>query len=225
MLKKILIVLVVLVAGVLIFASTRPDHYHVDRSVTIAAPPAVIFAQLEDFKKWPAWSPWEKRDPQMKKSFEGPPTGVGSSYSWQGNKEVGKGKMTIIHSEPPQHIRLRLEFMEPFAAVATSGFELSPQGGNTVVTWGMDGTNNLISKIFSLAMDMDKMIGGDFESGLASLKGLSEAEAARRAQAESQANAAALAARQAAGAAAAPPVAAAPAAGKSGAQRPAKPQR
>lgn len=192
MLKTVLILVALVVGGVLVFASTRPDKYHVERATTIAAPPEVIYAQLVDFKNWPAWSPWEKRDPQMKKSFEGAPWGAGSSYSWQGNKEVGKGKMTIVTSEPPQHITYRLEFLEPFKSVADTAFTLVREGDSkTVITWAMDGTNNFISKLFSVVMNMDKMIGGDFEAGLASLKSVSEAEAAKRAQQMAQAAAAA----------------------------------
>ncbi|MBC8133613.1 MAG: SRPBCC family protein [Deltaproteobacteria bacterium] len=191
MLKKILIVVAVLVAGFLVFVSTRPDSYHVERSTSIAAPAAVIFAQLDNFKAWPAWSPWEKRDPQMKKTFEGPPSGVGSSYSWQGNKDVGQGKMTILVSEPPNHIRYQLEFIEPFVSTAATGFTLASQGDKTNITWGMDGTNNFVSKIFGVFMNMDQMIGADFESGLAGLKAVAEAEAAKRAAAEAQAAASA----------------------------------
>ncbi|MEO8213108.1 MAG: SRPBCC family protein [Myxococcales bacterium] len=192
MLKTVLILVALVFGGLLVFASTRPDKYHVERATTIAAPPEVIYAQLVDFKNWPAWSPWEKRDPQMKKSFEGPPSGAGSSYSWQGNKEVGKGKMTIVTSEPPQHITYRLEFVEPFKSVADTGFTLLREGDSkTAVTWAMDGTNNFISKLFSVVMDMDKMIGGDFAAGLASLKSVSESEAAKRAQQLAQAAAAA----------------------------------
>jgi hypothetical protein len=204
MFKKILIVLVVAVAGFLVFASTRPDSYRVQRSLPMTAPASVVFAQLDDFRAWPAWSPWEKKDPQMKKAFDGPPKGVGSSYAWQGNKEVGKGRMSIVASEPPTHLGLKLEFMEPFSAVAATGFTLVPEGEKTTVTWAMDGTNNFVGKIFSVFMDMDKAIGGDFETGLASLKAVSEEEAGKRAAAEAQAaaKAAALDAKTAADAAA-----------------------
>src|SRR5450432_2439033 len=205
MVKKIFIVLLVLGAGVVVFASTRPDNYHVERATRMAAPAAVIFAQLEDFKAWPAWSPWEKKDPQMKKTFSGPPTGVGSSYAWKGNKEVGSGRMSIVVSEPPSHIRYQLEFLEPFAAVAATGFTLVPQGDQTLVTWAMDGSNNFLGKVFSIFMDMNKLIGGDFETGLSALKTVAEQETARRAA--DQAKVAAAAAAQAAAQAAAGPAA------------------
>jgi uncharacterized protein YndB with AHSA1/START domain len=194
MFKKILIVLVVVVVGFLAFAATRPDTYHVERSTKIDAPAALIFAQLEDFKAWSTWSPWEKKDPDMKKSFEGPPSGVGSTYSWQGNKEVGKGKMSITASEPPRQIKYRLEFMEPFSAIAANGFTLAPDGDKTVaVAWAMDGTNNLMGKVFGIFMNMDAAIGGDFEKGLANLKNVAETEAAKQA-ADARAKAAAEAA-------------------------------
>ena len=193
MFKKILIVLVVAVAGFLVFASTRPDSYRVERSTTIVAPASVVFAQLEDFKLWPAWSPWEKKDPQMKKTFDGPAKSIGSSYAWEGNKDVGKGRMSIVASEPPTHIGFKLEFIEPFSAVASTGFTLASETGKTIVSWAMDGTNNFVGKIFSVFMDMDKVVGRDFESGLASLKAVSEEEAAKRAAAEAQAAAAAAA--------------------------------
>jgi uncharacterized protein YndB with AHSA1/START domain len=216
MFKKILIALVVVVAGFLVFAATRPDSYRVERSTNIDAPASVIFSQLEDFKAWPAWSPWEKRDPAMKKTFEGPPSGVGSSYAWEGNKEVGKGKMTITASEPPAQIKYRLEFIEPFTAVANTAFTLAPAGDKTVaVAWVMDGTNNMVGKIFSVFMNMDSAIGSDFEKGLAGLKAVSEAEARKQeaATAQAAAVAAAQAAKAAADAAAAAAVVAAEAAG------------
>jgi uncharacterized protein YndB with AHSA1/START domain len=203
MLKKVLIVLVLAVGGFLAYAATRPDTYRVERSVKIDAPPALIFAQLEDFKNWPAWSPWEKRDPQMKKTFEGPPSGVGSSYSWTGNKDVGKGKMTITAAEPPATVKYKIEFMEPFAAVANSTFSLTPEGEkSTGVKWEMDGTNNLMGKVFGVFMNMDSAIGSDFEKGLAALKTVSESEAQKQAAAKAQ-EAAAAAAKAAADAAAA----------------------
>jgi Polyketide cyclase / dehydrase and lipid transport len=191
MFKKVLIVLAVVIVGFLAFAATRPDTYHVERATKIDAPAAVIFAQLEDFKAWPSWSPWEKKDPDMKKTFEGPASGVGSSYSWQGNKEVGKGKMSVTASEPPRQIKYRLEFIEPFTAVAATGFTLASAGDKTsAVTWEMDGTNNLMGKVFGIFMNMDAAIGGDFEKGLASLKNVAETEAAKQA-ADTRAKAAA----------------------------------
>jgi hypothetical protein len=212
MFKKILIGLVVVVGGFVAFAASRPDTYRVERSAKIGASPVVVFTQIEDFRAWAAWSPWEKLDPQMQKTFSGPPRGVGSIYEWQGNDKVGKGKMTITDTSAPMatRIELRLEFIEPFAAVATTTFTIAPVGdGAASVTWTMDGTNNLMGKIFGIFMDMDKQIGGDFEKGLDALRVASLAEqqkviaAAAAAEDQAQVAPAAAAMTQAANAAAA----------------------
>ena len=184
-LKKVLALLAVAIGGFLAFAATRPDGYRVERSKKIDASAEVVYAQLDNFKSWGTWSPWEKRDPGMKKTFEGPASGVGAAYAWEGNKDVGQGKMTITESKPPRGgtgetalITIRLEFLKPFASVATSGFEVKPEGDKAAtVTWSMEGRNNLMGKAFGIFMNMDKMIGGDFETGLANLKGIAEAEA------------------------------------------------
>ena len=200
MLKKILVVLAVIVAGFVAFAATRPGLYRVERSTKIEASASVVFAQLADFKGWAAWSPWEGKDPQMKKTYEGPAGAVGSTYAWQGNDQVGEGKMSITEVHAPTDLKLRLEFIKPFAAVASTVFIVAPDGDATVnVTWSMDGTNNLMAKIFGIFVNMDTMIGGDFDKGLAGLKKVSEAEAkqqaaaaaAQKAKAEAEAAAAA----------------------------------
>jgi hypothetical protein len=188
MLKKILIVILVLVAGFLAYATTRPDSYKVERSTKIDAPGAVVFGELEDLKAWAAWSPWEAKDPQMKKTYEGPPSGVGAGYAWQGNDKVGEGKMTIVASQPPTQIQYRLEFVKPFAAVSTTSFNLTPDGDKaTTVIWSMEGTNNLVGKIFGVFMNMDKMVGDDFDKGLAGLKQVAEVKAKQEAAAKAQA--------------------------------------
>jgi hypothetical protein len=190
MIKKILLALVVLVGAFFAYAATRPDSYRVERATSIDAPAEVVFAQLEDFKGWAAWSPWERLDPNMKKAFHGPPKGVGAAYSWEGNDKVGKGKMTITESRPPVEVKYRLEFVEPFASTADTTFTLSPREDRAVeVRWAMEGKNNLMAKAFGVFMDMDKMIGADFERGLASLKTVAEAEAKTRAEAEARARA------------------------------------
>jgi hypothetical protein len=174
--KKVLLVLAVLVAAFLGVVATRPDTYHVERSTEVKASPEAVFAFVGDLKTFPQWSPWQKRDPNVKITISTPSTGVGASYAWEGNKEVGKGRMTIIESTPPVRTKEKLEFIEPFPSIAEAGFEVKPAGtGASTVTWSMDGKNNLIGKAFSLFMDMDKMIGKDFEDGLASLKKLVEA--------------------------------------------------
>jgi hypothetical protein len=186
--KKVLIVLVLLVGGFLVWVSMKPDTYKVERSTKIDAPPAVVFDQLEDLKAWSVWSPWDKRDPQMKKTFQGPARGVGAAYAWEGNKEVGKGKMTITESQPPTQVKYKLEFIEPFAAVAASSFNVAPEGGaGSKVTWTMDGNATFITKVMSVFKPMDEAIGPDFDKGLASLKTVSETEAKNRAVAEAAA--------------------------------------
>lgn len=184
-LRKVLLVLLIGIGGFLAFVATRPDNYRVERSQHIEAPADVVYAHLDNFKAWGAWSPWEKRDPAMKKTFEGPPSGVGAGYAWEGNKEVGQGRMTITGSQPPRggssesaELTIRLEFIKPFASVATSGFSVKPEGDKaSTATWSMEGKNNLMGKAFGVFMNMDKMIGGDFEKGLGSLKTVAEAEA------------------------------------------------
>ncbi len=186
MFKKILMGLVLVVGGFLFYASRRPDTYRVERSAKIEAPPAVVFSQLEDLKAWGAWSPWDKLDPSIKKSYAGSPKGTGASYAWEGNKKVGKGRMNITEATAPTSIALRLEFLEPFAAVANTSFKLAPEGDRTTsVTWTMEGTNNLVGKAWGVFMNMDKAIGSDFETGLAGLKTVSEAEAKKQAEAAS----------------------------------------
>jgi uncharacterized protein YndB with AHSA1/START domain len=207
MLKNILIGVTVVVGGFVAFAATRPATYRVERKTSISAPPDVIFAQLEDFHAWESWSPWDKLDPAMKRTFEGSEKGVGAVYGWEGNKDVGKGRMTVTESRPPNHLAIRLEFMEPFAAQATTTFTLRETEGKTEVSWLMDGQNDLMGKLFGMFMDMDAQIGADFEKGLASLDAVAKSEAAKRvaAQAEAEARAKAEAAVAAQAAAAAPP--------------------
>jgi len=183
--RRILIVplVVAMVAVVFLeFAATRSGTYEVVRSTKIEAPAPVVFAQLADFKAWTAWSPWEGKDPQMKKTYDGPAGAVGSSYAWQGDEKVGEGKMSITEITPPKTLKLRLEFIKPFAAVATTTFDVAPAGDNAVTAkWTMTGTNSFMSKLFGMVKSMDAMIGGDFDKGLASLKEVSETEAKKQA--------------------------------------------
>jgi uncharacterized protein YndB with AHSA1/START domain len=174
MLKRILIGLVVLVVVFLIIVAMQPADFRVTRSVTVNAPPAIVFAQVNDFHKWDAWSPWAKLDPNAKTSFEGPAAGEGAVFRWAGNKEVGEGSMTITESHPTDLIRIKLEFLKPFKAINTSEFTFTPQGDQTRVTWSMFGKNNFIAKAISLFIDCDKMVGGMFEKGLAQMKTVTE---------------------------------------------------
>ena len=174
MLKKTLIALAVIIVVFLIIVATRPADFRVTRSATIAAPPSVVFAQVNDFHKWEAWSPWAKIDPAMKQTYEGPSAGKGAVYSWAGNKEVGEGRMTITESRPSELIVIKLEFFKPFAALNTTEFTFQPEGNQTLVTWVMTGKNNFMAKAMCLFMNMEKMVGGDFEKGLASMKAVAE---------------------------------------------------
>lgn len=175
MLKKILIGLAVIVAVFIGVVAMQPSEFHIARTATISAPTPAIFAQVNDFRKWEAWSPYEKRDPAMKKSYEGATSGTGAIYSWAGNNDVGEGSTTILESRPNELITIKLEFVRPFAATNTAEFTFEPAGDQTVVTWSLTGKNNFISKAICLFINMDKMVGGDFEKGLAQLKSVVEA--------------------------------------------------
>lgn len=174
MLKKILITLAVIVVVFVAIVALQPSDFRVERSAAISAPAPAVFAQVNDFHKWEAWSPWAKLDPAAKNSFEGPSAGIGAIFRWAGNHEVGEGNMTIIESRPSELIRIKLEFLKPFAGTNTAEFTFKPEGDQTAVTWSMFGTNNFIAKAFCLFMSMDKMIGGQFEKGLASMKSVVE---------------------------------------------------
>ena len=145
------------------------------RSATISAPAPAVFAQVNDFHNWEAWSPWAKLDPAAKATFEGPSTGTGAIFKWAGNKEVGEGSMTITESRPSDLIRIKLEFLRPFEATNSAEFTFKPEGNRTGVTWSMEGKNNFIAKAVCLFMNMDKMVGGQFEQGLAQMKAVVEA--------------------------------------------------
>jgi hypothetical protein len=176
MFKKVLIALAIAVVVFVAVVATRPADFKVTRSAVIEAPPAKVFSYVNDFSKWGAWSPWEKMDPAMKRTFEGPKAGVGAIYSWEGNKEVGSGKMTITDSKSPESVKIKLEFFKPMEGVNPTEFTFQPEGKGTKITWTMSGTNNFISKAFCMVMDMDKMVGGDFDKGLANMKAAAEAK-------------------------------------------------
>jgi hypothetical protein len=169
----IAVVISVAVIIVLVLALGQPDDFQVQRQIAIAAPAAAIYPNLDDFHRWEAWSPWEKIEPGMKKTYSGPASGTGSSYAWEG-KEVGSGNMTVTESKPSEHLQIRLEFTKPFAAVNNTAFDLKPLASDTQVSWVMTGRNNFVSKIMCVFTDMDTMIGKDFEAGLNALKQVSE---------------------------------------------------
>lgn len=175
MLKKILLALVLIIIVFVIVVATRPADFRITRSITIAAPPEAVFAQVNDFHKWDEWSPWAKLDPAMKQTYEGAPAGTGAIYSWAGNNEVGEGRMTITESRTNEMIGIKLEFLKPFAAVNTTEFSFAPEGNQTRVVWSMSGKNNFMAKAFDLFMNMDKMVGSDFEKGLRQMKSVVEA--------------------------------------------------
>lgn len=171
-----------LVALILLFVALvimRPAEFRITRSARIAGSAAAIFDQVNDFHKWNDWSPWHKLDPNMKQTFEGPAAGTGTIYSWHGNKDVGEGRMTIIDSRPSDLIRIKLEFLKPWTATNDTEFTFKPDNHETVVTWTMTGRNNFMAKAFTMLMNMDKMIGRDFEKGLAQMKTLVEASGKR----------------------------------------------
>lgn len=164
-LKVLGILLLAFILFMVIFVATRPDTFHIERSARINAAPAVVFSLINDFHEWTKWSPWERMDPELKRTYDGPTSGVGTKYAWASEK-VGEGRMTILESKPNEAVVIKLEFIKPFAATNQAAFKLEPADGGTRVTWSMDGKNNTMGKAFSLFMSMDTMVGRDFEQGL-----------------------------------------------------------
>lgn len=174
MIKKILLgLLLAVVAGAAVLflvVSSRPDTFSISRSAVMPAPPARVFPQVNDLRKWDAWSPWAKLDPDSKVTFSGPETGEGSSMTWNGNQEVGEGTMTIVASQPAESVRLRLDFVRPFEGTSQVDFVLAPADGGTRVTWTMSGSNTFVGKAISLVMDCETLMGPQFEQGLDNMK-------------------------------------------------------
>ncbi len=179
MTKTVLIVLAALIGiaigAVLAMASTKPNTFRVQRAATIAAPPEKVFALINDFREWSRWSPWEKKDPSMTRTYGGSAAGVGATYAWEGDKNVGKGGMEIVESTHASKIGLKLDFEKPFEAHNRVDFTLTPQVGGTHVDWAMHGPATFMTKIIQVFMNMDKMVGKDFEAGLADMKKAAEA--------------------------------------------------
>jgi hypothetical protein len=175
MLNIIFILVAIAVIIFFIAAAMQPSDFRITRTDKITAPASAVFAQVNDLQKWDAWSPWAKLDPNANNSFEGPASGVGAIMRWAGNNKVGQGSMTIIESRPDDFIRFKLEFLKPFAATNTSEFTFNSEDNQTTVTWSMYGKNNFMSKAMGLIMSCDKMVGGQFEKGLAALKSVVEA--------------------------------------------------
>ena len=179
MLKKIALTLLAVVSlavvAILVLASTRPATYHVERSISTNAAPQAVFDVINDFHRFAEWSPWQKLDPAMKVTFDGPPIGVGSSLAWKGNRDAGAGRMTITEEAPPGSLTQKLEFLEPWKSTCSVRFDLAAEGEGSRITWNMDGDLDFMSKVMSVFASMDQMIGKDFEAGLASLKQVAEA--------------------------------------------------
>jgi len=174
MLRTIAIAAAVLIAGVLVSAAIKPDTFLVQRATSIKAPPEKIFPLINDFHAWAAWSPYEKRDPAMKRTFSGPEAGEGAIYEWDGNAEVGKGRMEITKASPPSKVVIKLDFMKPFEGRNTAEFTIDPSASGANVTWAMTGRAAFMVKLLQVFMDFDKTAGKDFETGLANLKAAAE---------------------------------------------------
>jgi uncharacterized protein YndB with AHSA1/START domain len=170
MILKILIGASILVAVLSVVIALQPATFHIERSVAIAAPPERAFSQVVDFHQWATWSPFDKLDPDMKKTYTGAPSGVGAIYAWAGNAKAGEGRMTIEESDTPSKLGIKLEFLKPFAATSRATFTFARTATGTNVTWAMDGNNSFMSKAIHMVMNMDKLVGGDFERGLAAMK-------------------------------------------------------
>jgi uncharacterized protein YndB with AHSA1/START domain len=174
MFKAIILIIIAVIVVILLYAVTRPDSFRVERSTTIKAPPEKVFALIDDFRQWEAWSPYQKRDPAMKKTFSGAPSGKGAVYTWDGNSKIGAGHMEIIESTPPSRIVITLDFTRPIKAHNMVEFTLAPKGSDTEVIWVMHGPSPYLSKLMGIFMNMDRMVGDDFEAGLANLKAVAE---------------------------------------------------
>lgn len=174
MITYILIAVAVVVVLFVLIVSARPSQFAVVRSTTVNASPDAPFAQINNLHNWQAWSPWAKMDPNAKINYSGPDEGTGSGYSWEGNSKVGAGRMTIVESRANELVRFKLEFLKPMRATSEAKFTFKDEGGRTLVTWAITGKNNFVGKAFSLFMNCDKMIGGQFEQGLAAMKAIAE---------------------------------------------------
>lgn len=170
----IAIVLAVLIAGFLVLAAMRPNTFRVQRSIDIKAPPEKVFPLIDDYKHWASWSPYEKMDPAMKRTFSGAPSGKGAVYEWDGNKNIGRGRMEIIDATPSSRVVIKLDFFSPFEAHNVAEFTMQPKGNATNVTWAMQGPLSYMAKIMHMLFSMDRMVGGQFEQGLSNMKVVAE---------------------------------------------------
>ena len=175
MLKKILLGLVAIVAVFAVVVALQPSEFRIARTAIVSAPAPDVFAQVNDFHNWEAWSPWAKLDPAAKATFEGPSAGQGAVFKWAGNDKIGEGTMTLTDSRSAELVRIKVDFVKPFAGTSTSEFAFKPEGSRTAVTWSTSGQHNFISKAMCMFVSMDKMLGADMEKGLAQMKSVAEA--------------------------------------------------
>lgn len=178
MARKILFGIAAVLAVLALYVDSRPSEFRVQRTAVVPAPPAAVYGRLVDFARWADWSPWEKLDPAMKRTLTGSPGSVGHAYAWAGNDAVGEGRMTITGLLPGERVDLKLEFLEPWSATNATAFTIEPEGAGSRVTWSMSGTHGFVAKAMGLFMDMDAMIGKDFEAGLRSLGEVAARDAA-----------------------------------------------
>lgn len=176
MLKKLAVASVAILAAVAVVVAMQPGQFRVARAITIAAPAPKVFAEVNAMRRWQPWSPYKRLDPAMKRTYEGPESGKGSSFTWSGNNEAGEGRATIIESKENERILIQLEFQRPFAATSLATFTFKPQGNATAVEWALEGDKNYLAKAVHLVLDMDKMVGGQFEEGLGNLRKVAEAK-------------------------------------------------
>jgi uncharacterized protein YndB with AHSA1/START domain len=170
----IAIILAVIIAAVLIMAATKPDRFSVQRATVINAPAEKVFPLIADFHEWRKWSPWEDRDPDLKRTYGGAERGKGAIYAWEGNRNVGSGRMEILEANSPSLVKIQLDFLKPFEAHNIAEFTILPQGNATHLSWMMSGPARFVSKVMQVFMSFDRMIGKDFEAGLAKIKSVSE---------------------------------------------------
>ncbi|HYD15257.1 MAG TPA: SRPBCC family protein [Hyphomicrobium sp.] len=178
MLKRILLAVAVLIAGFSVYVAMLPSTFRIERSTIVVAPAAATFAEVNDFHNWQEWSPWAKLDPNAKATFEGPASGEGAIFRWAGNETVGEGSMTLVESQPNDHIRIRVDFLKPWEGTNMSDFTFTADGPRTVVNWAMSGEQGFLQKAICVFMNPDKMVGEQFEKGLANLKKRAEGKAA-----------------------------------------------
>lgn len=174
MILTVLIVAAAAVGGLLVYAWTTPDTMIVQRSTAVNAPPARIFPLINDFREWSKWSPWEDLDPALQRTYSGAASGPGAVYDWSGNRQAGQGRMEIMDTTPPANVSIKLDFIKPFEGHNVVAISMEPSGGATAVTWRMTGPRPFLMKVMGVFMNLDKMVGRDFERGLANLKKIAE---------------------------------------------------